>query len=87
VVNTARMFGGALGLAVLATLATSRTNHDLSHHLTTPAQALVNGFHVGFVVAAAIGFVGALVAVFVTPGFKPAPAPQTEPAAAAAIEL
>ena len=31
VVNTARLFGGALGLAVLATLATSHSAHDLKH--------------------------------------------------------
>jgi hypothetical protein len=95
VVNTARMFGGALGLAVLATLATSRTNHDL-HNPTaaihTAGQALVDGFQVGFAAAAAIAFAGALVAIFITPGFKPPAAqanaaPASAPAAAAATAV
>ena len=38
-VNTARLFGGALGLAILAALATAHTNHDLllaGHRACTP---------------------------------------------------
>jgi EmrB/QacA subfamily drug resistance transporter len=53
-VNTAQQVGGALGLAILATMATSRTNHLIaSHHPVS--QALTLGFHTAFLAAA--GFV------------------------------
>jgi EmrB/QacA subfamily drug resistance transporter len=69
-VNTARLVGGALGLAVLAAIATARTNSDLRHtgagthafHL-----ALTSGFHVAFAVAAGLALAGALVAAFGMP--------------------
>jgi predicted MFS family arabinose efflux permease len=88
VVNTARMFGGALGLAILATLATSRTSHDLAHPTAavhTVDQALVNGFQFAFAIAAAMAFVGALVAIFGMPSVRrpaTATAPQAQPAVA-----
>jgi EmrB/QacA subfamily drug resistance transporter len=62
--NTSQQVGGALGLAVLATLAASSTSGtlaDLGHppRIDDRAQALVNGFHVAFfggaVVTAAAG--------------------------------
>jgi EmrB/QacA subfamily drug resistance transporter len=57
--NTSQQIGGALGLAVLATLSASRTSSSLSglEHTPTPAdqaQALVNGFHVAFLGGAII---------------------------------
>ena len=65
VVNTSRLFGGALGLAVLAALATSRTTHDL-RHLGNSAQALhhalTNGFQFAFLISALIAAAGAAVA-------------------------
>jgi EmrB/QacA subfamily drug resistance transporter len=66
-VNTARLFGGALGLAVLAAIATSRTNSDLHHAGTTAHAALVSGFQLAFLVSAALAFVGVLVAAFGLP--------------------
>ena len=45
VVNTSFMMGGALGLAVLASLAASRTNGD-------SLQALTTGYHAAFLVGA-----------------------------------
>ena len=86
VVNTSRMFGGALGLAILATIATSRTSHDLAHPTAavhTLNQALVNGFQFAFVLAAVISFIGALLAIFGMPTVRraPAPAPQASPVA------
>jgi EmrB/QacA subfamily drug resistance transporter len=70
-VNTSRMFGGALGLAILATIAASRTSSDL-HHLgpgvhNAAATALVSGFQLAFAVAAGIALVGALVALIGLP--------------------
>jgi MFS family permease len=89
VVNTARMFGGALGLAVLATLAASRTSHDL-HHPTaavhTLGPALVDGFQVAFVVGAAMAFVGALVAAFAVPRVRHRAAEVAPQQAALAVE-
>ncbi len=70
-VNTSRLFGGALGLAVLAALATARTD---SHHAVGVAAtkaALVSGFHLAFLVAAAFSLVGGLVAAFGLPRLSP----------------
>jgi EmrB/QacA subfamily drug resistance transporter len=53
-VNTSQQIGGALGLAVLTTIATERTNHlSATHHPI--GQALTLGFHLGFLGAG--GFV------------------------------
>jgi MFS family permease len=60
-INTARMFGGALGLAVLATLATAHTTAELHAGVGLP-QALTNGFHLAFVIGAGMSLVGAAVA-------------------------
>jgi MFS family permease len=54
VVNTSFMMGGALGLAVLASIAASRTDTLLADGEST-AAALTGGYHVAF-------FVGALFA-------------------------
>ena len=73
-VNTARLFGGALGLAILAAIATSRTNADLRHAGVTAHAALVSGFQLAFLVSAAFALVGALVVAFGLPRL-PARAP------------
>jgi MFS family permease len=52
-VNTSLQVGGALGLAVLATLATSRTE-DLVARGDSPVAALTGGFHLAFVIAAGL---------------------------------
>ena len=51
VVNTAFMMGGALGLAVLASLAASRSS-SLSVSGEGPLAALTGGYHLAFVVGA-----------------------------------
>ena len=51
-VNTSFMLGGALGLAVLASLAASRTDHLLASGQAR-LTALAGGYHVAFLVAAA----------------------------------
>jgi MFS family permease len=61
-INTSQQIGGALGIAALSTIATSRTSHALSGG-ATQAQALVDGFHGAFfagVILAAIGIVATL---------------------------
>jgi EmrB/QacA subfamily drug resistance transporter len=57
-VNTTVQVGGALGLAVLATLSTTRTAHLLVGG-ASPASALTGGYHLAWVISTAIA-VGAL---------------------------
>ncbi len=61
--NTSQQVGGALGLAILSTLAANRTADRLSSlgHAATAhdgAQALVNGYQVGFLAGAGLMGVG-----------------------------
>jgi MFS family permease len=83
-VNTARLFGGALGLAILAALATARTDSDLHHAGTTAHGALTSGFQLAFIVSAGFTFVGALVAAFGLP--RLAQRSSAQPAAVASAE-
>jgi EmrB/QacA subfamily drug resistance transporter len=62
-VNTTQQVGGALGLAVLATLSTSRTNHLLADG-ESAASALTGGYHLAFAIAA--GLVVAAIVVAAT---------------------
>jgi EmrB/QacA subfamily drug resistance transporter len=68
-INTSQQIGGALGLAVLSTLATSKTDDVMAGAQGDPAQlpnALVEGFQTAFLggaVIAAIGFVLTLVMI------------------------
>ncbi|MBA3841245.1 MAG: MFS transporter [Actinobacteria bacterium] len=58
--NTSQQVGGALGLAVLSTLATSRTTH-LLHNGVSQSSALTRGYHVAFAVGAAMLVAGLVV--------------------------
>jgi hypothetical protein len=66
--NTSQQIGGALGLAILATLSVDATEETLSGLGRAPqpadeAQALVDGFHVAYLGSAALvagGFVALL---------------------------
>jgi EmrB/QacA subfamily drug resistance transporter len=60
--NTSRLVGGALGLAVLSTIAASRTNGLVGSEGL--ASATTSGFQLAYVVAAAFAVVGAVVAGF-----------------------
>ena len=80
-VNTSRMFGGALGLAVLATLAASRTT--VARHAGSSAHlALTSGFHLAFLIAAVMSLAGAGLAV----GLPGARAVRDAQRAAVAVE-
>jgi EmrB/QacA subfamily drug resistance transporter len=64
--NTSQQIGGALGLAILSTLAATASANTLDSlgHRPTPAdqsQALVDGFHVAYVGSAAFVGVGAVI--------------------------
>jgi EmrB/QacA subfamily drug resistance transporter len=88
VANTARLMGGALGLAILATLASSHSDSDLRHPTAavhTVNQALVGGFQLAFWIAAAIAACGILVAAFLMP--SPQPATNSVPQPAVAVEV
>jgi MFS family permease len=60
-VNTAFMMGGALGLAVLASLADRRSN-TLSASGAGELEALTGGYHLAFIVVAVFAVAAALVA-------------------------
>ena len=62
--NTSQQIGGALGVAVLSTVAISQTNDSLAGGAAQQA-ALTDGFGAAFIVGAAIAFVGVLVGLFV----------------------
>jgi EmrB/QacA subfamily drug resistance transporter len=63
-VNTTLQVGGAIGLAVLATLATSRTENLVADG-ETAAAALTSGYHLAFWIGAALLSVAVAVAVVV----------------------
>jgi EmrB/QacA subfamily drug resistance transporter len=64
-INTSQQIGGALGLAVLSTIATTRTSHVLASGTPLP-HALTEGFQSAFLggaIIAALGFVATLVLI------------------------
>ena len=62
-VNTSRLVGGALGLAILAAIATARTNQDLGHAGVSAHAALTSGFQLAFVIGAGFSLLAGVVAV------------------------
>ena len=81
-VNTSRLVGGALGLALLSTLATSRTHDVLASGAGGLHVALVDGFHVAFYVGAGFALAGALVTLAVLRQARPRGAAQAQAEAA-----
>jgi EmrB/QacA subfamily drug resistance transporter len=64
-INTTQQFGGALGVAILSTVATTRTDHLLRSGASVP-QALTHGFQSAFLggaVIAALGVIATLVLI------------------------
>jgi MFS family permease len=68
-VNTSLQVGGALGLALLASLSTTRTSHLLSSG-SSQASALTGGYHLAWVVSAGIAVAALIVAVVVLKGVQ-----------------
>jgi hypothetical protein len=78
VVNTSFMMGGALGLAVLASLAASRTDTLLASG-EDQLVALTGGYHLAFLVGALFAVTAAVLgAVLLCP--RPVPGEHAEPA-------
>jgi EmrB/QacA subfamily drug resistance transporter len=75
VVNTSRLVGGTLGLAVLTTLATSRTNHLLAGG-AGGLDALTSGYRIAFLIGAGLCFAGTIAAVTLLRGRAEASVPQ-----------
>jgi EmrB/QacA subfamily drug resistance transporter len=63
-VNTTQQVGGALGLAVLATLSTSRSNHLLADGESADS-ALTGGYHLAFAIGAGLVVAAIVVAALV----------------------
>jgi EmrB/QacA subfamily drug resistance transporter len=59
-INTSQQVGGALGLAILATIANSRTQSLLSAGGHNPSVALTKGFDRAFLVGASFAIIGAI---------------------------
>jgi hypothetical protein len=75
-VNTSFMMGGALGLAVLASLAAAKSSHAVAAGLKA-AAALNAGYHLAFSVGAAFVILAAVLGFVL---FKKAAAPAGAPA-------
>jgi MFS family permease len=64
-INTSQQIGGALGLAVLSSIATTRTAHVMASGASQPS-ALTDGFQIAFLggaVIAALGFLATLILI------------------------
>jgi len=79
VVNTAFMMGGALGLAVLASLAASRTN-SLRANGENALVALNGGYHLAFAIGALFALAAGVAATVFLREAKPAHEAAREPA-------
>ncbi|HEX4864514.1 MAG TPA: MFS transporter [Acidimicrobiales bacterium] len=78
VVTTAQQVGGALGLAVLVSIATTRASSLLaSGH--TPATAQLGGSHLAFGIGAGLLAMGALLAAALIGRYKPQALPTPKP--------
>jgi EmrB/QacA subfamily drug resistance transporter len=82
-VNTSVQVGGAIGLAVLATLATERTQGLLDHGEST-ASALNSGYHLAYLIGAGLIGLGIVIALRAfrveAPAVAEAPMAMAEPA-------
>jgi EmrB/QacA subfamily drug resistance transporter len=61
-INTSQQIGGALGIAMLSTIATSQTSDAVATG-TAPPIALVDGFSTAFTVGAVVAFLGIVAAL------------------------
>lgn len=86
-VNTSMQVGGSIGLAVLATLSSERTNSLLADG-EGQLQALNSGYHVAYLIGAGLAATAVAIAVFVLRSPRPQTVPQEgepEPAFSEAV--
>jgi EmrB/QacA subfamily drug resistance transporter len=79
--NTSRQIGGAVGLAVVSTIATTYTSHYVHGHPGTTSlsgSALAHGFDIAFSVLAGLAVIGAVIAALFV---------ESRPRAAQVVEL
>jgi EmrB/QacA subfamily drug resistance transporter len=81
-INTNQQIGGAIGVALASTVATSRFTNLVHEGVAAPA-AFTQGFHRAFWMLAILAFVGAVVAVLLVRDREIAAAHEGEPARAA----
>jgi MFS family permease len=82
-INTSQQIGGALGIAVLSTIATTRAEDAVASGTAVPS-ALVDGFQVAFLVGAVIAAVGVVASIVLVRGRDLESVPEAEPVTAAA---
>jgi hypothetical protein len=82
IITTAFQIGGALGLAIASTAATSRAAAAIAGG-ATPADALTAGYHRGLVVAAGLALLNLVVGALTAPRIAPDAQMVAEAAAAA----
>ena len=82
-INTSQQIGGALGIAVLSTIATTRAEDAVASGTAVP-NALVDGFQVAFLVGAVIAAVGVVASIVLVRGRDLESVPEAEPVTAAA---
>ncbi len=75
--NSSQRLGSAIGLAILASVATSRIDAVRSAG-GSPSSALASGYHLGLIVAAAVGAVAVLGALVLSPRRNVAPATSAQ---------
>jgi EmrB/QacA subfamily drug resistance transporter len=87
-INTSQQVGGALGVAVLSTITFTRYDSYLGDHgnnLALIPNALVDGFHVAFLVGAGMALIGLVATLLFIP--KDVKSEQPVPAGEPAIDL
>ena len=77
-INTSQQIGGALGIALLSTIAVDRTESQAAAGVATP-QALTDGFQLAFWVGAAIAAVGVVAALVLIRNEEVAPVGEAVP--------
>lgn len=86
-INTSQQIGGAVGVAVVTTVATTFTNHYVAGHPgSSPlaGAALTHGFQIAFYVLAGLAVLGAILSALL---IEPKPATAEEAAAAPELAL
>ena len=81
-INTSQQIGGAVGIALLSTIAITRTENEVAAGTATPA-AMTSGFQLAFWVGAGIALAGVVAALTLIRQEEIAVAPEAEAVPAA----